>query len=138
MHGHEGPLDGPPDFINLIMIERGAHPLFHWSRVEGMGETRDEGAIVGYGAGYATFYTRGKRAGEINYSKPIPDTRREIVITFRDLDARKARWERETGLCQACGGSGFVVRSVSMYDGVTRQPCSARFHFKREIEEARP
>ena len=68
------------------------------------------------------FYSRGPRKGMPKFP-PKRDLQR-VVITTAELDACKVKWERETGLCHCCGGSGETVRSVSA-SGTTYRACSA-------------
>ena len=46
------------------------------------------------------------------------------VVTRDEVSAVRAEYERETGNCADCAGSGKTVKSVSVADGVAYRPCS--------------
>lgn len=65
----------------------------------------------------------GKRKGRTNFKKPLT----EISTHWYEesaFDAWLLEWEKRTGLCHRCRGSGQETASVSVKDGVTYRPCS--------------
>ena len=66
-------------------------------------------------------YSRGPRKGRPKLP-PLRELQR-VVITPKEVQETREQWERETGMCHRCGGSGEVVAIVSR-DGTTYRPCS--------------
>lgn len=67
--------------------------------------------------------TKGKRVGTPNWAKKDKATLRTVYITPTEHDAWKANWEKTTGLCSECTGTGEVLKSWSAKEGVTHRPC---------------
>jgi hypothetical protein len=103
------------DWFQMIAVERGVPDGWSWFQSEVRGERPNHVFIV-RGACIAGTYTRGKNKG-----KPKRDaaTQQELVITSAEMDARKQRWEQETGKCSHCLGEGKVVSGVSVRDAIT-------------------
>ena len=112
-----------PDFYNLIAKERGMPDGWKWNVLKAVGENRERGGVLVVGAVCTATYTRGKRKGWPNWSKRDKSTERELFIAFADYDERVAAWERETGFCSHCDGTGQMTASVSI-GGKTFRPCS--------------
>lgn len=69
--------------------------------------------------------TRGKRKGLPNYRKPEPGTEMRLSFTLEDITAWCAEWERETGLCSACEGTGHAWNGWHHERGNHFRVCSA-------------
>jgi hypothetical protein len=68
-------------------------------------------------------YSRGPRKGRPKW--PPRKQLQTVVITHNEMRQEKIRWEHETGLCSACGGSGQTVASISIHSPTTYRECSA-------------
>jgi hypothetical protein len=64
----------------------------------------------------------GINKGRPNYRNGIREI--EDYISFRDLEEYGERWQRETGNCNECMGSGQVLKSWHHIHGTTFKPCS--------------
>ena len=65
---------------------------------------------------------------------------RELVITFRDIEEFKAKWETATGLCSHCGhggDAGMELESMSV-SGQTFRPCTQHRKLTDRELRARP
>lgn len=49
---------------------------------------------------------RGPRKGETNYRKPEPNTEQTVALPYATQAAWRFQWERETGHCSYCEGTG--------------------------------
>lgn len=122
----------PPDFYNLIAIERGAPDGWSWFEVNVIGVDHTapreaqykHGAVMVKGAVCTAVYKSGPRKGLKNWSKRTDN--RELVITFREVDEFKAKWEAATGLCSRCGHGGDAGMELagSTSSGSTFRPCT--------------
>jgi hypothetical protein len=112
---------GAPDFYNMIAHERGKPEAWRWYSLRAVGEDRESGAALVEGGIPTRTISRGPNKGHPDWRK-LTD-RAELLITFADYEARKARWETETGLCNACGGDGQIVRRVSREHGREMTTC---------------
>ena len=56
-------------------------------------------------------YSKGPRKGQPKF--PAKRELQQVVITSEEVQETRDQWERETGLCHRCGGSGEVVAIVS-------------------------
>jgi hypothetical protein len=102
----------PPDFWNLMAREVYAMPEgWAWFRLESVGpdHSRDLCVSMVTGAVCTAKYTKGPNKGSPNWKRRDRATEQTIAIPFRDLDAFCEAWERKTGLCASCGGSGEAI-----------------------------
>ena len=51
-------------------------------------------------------FLRGPRKGPTNWSKRDPDTDRGVIISDVEHNAWLLAWEKQTGKCHECGGTG--------------------------------
>ena len=113
-----------PDFWNMIAVERGMPEGWRWWSIQTIGDRkapREHAAAMVKGGVPVARFASGKRKGEINWAKAT--SKAEMVITFRDLDERMARWERETGNCKTCGGDGQELAGWSAAEGSRTREC---------------
>ena len=98
----------PVDFWNLIARERGMPEGWRWFSLQVVDHRlpRDEAATSVTGAVCLVRYKSGPNKGELNWAKRDRATERTLIITFKDVDARERQWERDTGKCCRCAGSG--------------------------------
>lgn len=79
---------------------------------------------------------RGPRAGSKTWS-PIVD-KREAVVTIAEAVAECERYEKETGNCGDCMGSGEVMQRWSVTEGVTMKDCPTCRGSKKATQFAAP
>jgi hypothetical protein len=72
----------------------------------------------------APLHDRGKRAGYPDWDRKDNSTIRTVCITLEGYAARVLEWERKTGLCANCEGSGDELIGWSIATGVERGPCT--------------
>lgn len=115
-----------PDWWLLIAQQRGVPEGWRWVSLEVLDTKvpRAQAHNLITGAVYSTLLKSGPRKGEPNFKKPDPGTERRLVISFAELDAFCAQWERETGTCSKCIGSGEELARYSSVDGSTYRTCS--------------
>lgn len=68
-------------------------------------------------------YSRGKRKGEPRYSHPEPGTIKRVIVTDEELRKEAIAYEKLTGKCWNCKGSGKTFKSWSSHEGVSYQVC---------------
>ena len=73
--------------------------------------------------GVAPTTTRGKRKGKPNWRKMDKTTKRTVVITVEEHKAWLIEWEKKTGLCSRCEGTGKLLESWSREEGDKYRPC---------------
>lgn len=88
----------------------GRHPNFQGTMVKGAVPTR--------------MISRGRNKGHPDWRTADKETEREVFVSESAFDARRARFEAETGKCHACQGDGQEVQSWSAEKGVTYRDCS--------------
>jgi hypothetical protein len=71
----------------------------------------------------ARLISRGPRKGSPDWSKIVPGTKREVVITPEEHRAWLTEWEKRTGKCCHCRGEAKVMESWSVSAGTTYRPC---------------
>lgn len=116
----------PPDFFNLYIRKKlGLSDGWRWIRLRavdgpgGKSYTHAEGAEP-----TGERYKSGKRKGEINFRKLVPGSERTVIVDVDELDRFKEEWERETGSCFVCAGSGQASYGWSIHEGTKYRPCS--------------
>lgn len=68
--------------------------------------------------------TRGKHAGRPDWNKKDKSTIRTVYITLKDHAEWVKEWERKTGLCANCEGSGEEWAGWSVAEGSKKRPCA--------------
>lgn len=111
-----------PDWYNLLAVERGQPEGWQWYRLQGIGDGRENGAVLLKGGVPNGTFKSGPRKGEINWAKATHVA--EVVITFADIGNRCMRWEVETGSCFNCGGDGSETAGWSAEAGHEARKCS--------------
>lgn len=114
----------PPDFWNLMAREvYGMPDGWRWCKLQAVGphNRRDLAVSMVIGAVFPDV-TKGPRKGHFNWKKRDRNTEQSIAIPFRDYDAFVEAWEKKTGICSACGGSGESIASVGV-GGTTYRKC---------------
>lgn len=113
-----------PDFWSMIAVERGMPEGWRWYALNVLGDhgvPREHAAALVTGAVPGARFAKGKRKGEIDWSKATSPA--EIVVTFADYDARALRWESQTGKCKDCGGETQKWAGWSKAEGHRTKPC---------------
>ena len=101
-----------------------AHPLWKCFRFECFPKSQMETLYVEVtGAVCAATYSRGKREGQINWSKRDRSTERTVIITPAEHTKWLIEWEKRTGLCSHCEGKGQVFHSWNHLSGTTYRTC---------------
>jgi len=67
--------------------------------------------------------TRGKNKGRMNWAKRDQSTQMTLPVPLADYRVWEERWERETGYCRHCEGTGYRWRGWSADDGHTYKLC---------------
>lgn len=102
------PKRDPPDFWNMVARQKhGAPEGWVWRSLETLGDPRADSTdrqilIEGYVPNGVI--TKGPRKGQPG--PETPGTRLKFVCTDAERRATQAEWERSTGKCGDCGGSG--------------------------------
>jgi hypothetical protein len=68
-------------------------------------------------------FTRGPRQGSPNWSKRDPSTEREIALTGLQIRQFEMQWERKSGKCSVCLGTGKRWCGWSVDNGNRFRPC---------------
>lgn len=113
-----------PDWFNECAREIGKLPEdWQWFRLEAIGKHPNTQGVMVTGAISHVLIAKGPRKGEPNWKHRDRSTEQQVFVSHDAIDARKARYEAETGLCHRCFGDGKVVQSVSVDTGVTYRKC---------------
>ena len=67
--------------------------------------------------------TTGKHAGQPAWSKRDRTTDVTVTLTLKEHEEWKKEWEARTGKCSNCTGTGKVLESWSVKDGVKYRTC---------------
>lgn len=108
------------DVFNEIAKQRGVPDGWRWFKIDFVGEGEHSAFLVCGGVCNVRF-KKGKRVGELNWSKRDQRNDRELVVTRADVTEFKAKWSAETGKCAVCWGEGKTVASVSTFGGETKK-----------------
>lgn len=111
-----------PDFYLLHARELTGMPeTWVWSSLEGL--TSGSRGVLVTGACYS-LCTTGKRKGLPNWRKKWPDTERKVFLGNDEHDAFRLKWERDTGKCHRCGGTGQEERGWHYQTGTRFGTCA--------------
>jgi hypothetical protein len=72
----------------------------------------------------APIYSRGKSKGLPNWKMSDKNSERTVYIKESEHDLWLAKWEKETGQCHECVGTGDVFQSWELGKGVIYKKCS--------------
>lgn len=78
-----------------------------------------EGGFILTGAAVTGTVTRGPRKGRPKYARD----KVRVIVSSQEVAAEEQRYERETGKCLVCLGSGQEFASWSRKEGVCYSPC---------------
>lgn len=67
------------------------------------------------------YYSKGKRKGEPDLTGAISE---RVVVTRAEIDQAAADYERETGQCWDCKGSGQIQVGYSTATGAVHEACA--------------
>ena len=104
------------DIAREVVGMEGWEP-YRWQLTDG------DGQIVN-GCKPSGYYTRGERKGQPKFRPATPGTERTVAISKRDLEARAAAYEAETGKCWDCKGEGQECAGWSRDTGIKYRACS--------------
>jgi hypothetical protein len=115
----------PPTMDQFIIERFKLDPKWEhagWKK-EGMDpKTGDCKFILVTGAVYPEI-TRGRRKGHTNYKKPEPGTFLSVSVIPDEMDQWMSSWEKETGYCSKCSGTGHAWSGWSAERGNRYTPC---------------
>lgn len=113
------------DWFNECAREIGRLPDdWQWFKLEVIGKHPNTQGVMVTGAVSHVLIEKGPRKGEPNWKHRDKATEQQVFVAHGAMDARKDRYETETGVCHRCFGSGKVVQSVSIHTGATYRTCS--------------
>lgn len=84
---------------------------------------RETGYVVLTGRVFLAKYMRGRRKGHTNFKKPEDGTLRTVTLPNVAHRAWLSQWERETGYCAPCEGTGQEWCGWSVKDGSRHRTC---------------
>jgi hypothetical protein len=108
-----------PDFLALAAREVHGLPD-EWRPC--IYESLDGGFLL-HGAAPLGVYSRGPRKGRPKWP-PTKDLRR-VIVTRAQVEIAKFNYERATGECHGCGGTGQTVKSMGLGQATTYRACAA-------------
>ena len=109
--------------LEMLAKEKSGHgDEWRPMRLEWVGPDDNPYAMKVEGAIYEPFKS-GPRKGEPNWLKPRDGTKLTLWIKPEEIDARERQWERDTGLCFNCDGTGEKYnRTCIRCKGSTKAP----------------
>lgn len=75
------------------------------------------------GGVYPYAKAKGKYKGRTDYKRPAHGSESTVILSEREFEPWLLEWERRTGKCWKCTGSGEVFASWSAASGTTYKPC---------------
>lgn len=107
----------------------GMPPEWHWFNMRCMPPSNEPVIYFEITGAVAPMKTRGKDAGRAhNWRKLDKSTLRTVCITPKEHDDWKRAWEKKTGKCSECQGTGQIMAGWSKVYGTKYRPCTAAFH----------
>lgn len=87
----------------------------NWRRAEG-------GSVV---QGYVCdgVYLRGPKKGKPRMDRKIAGTERTVILTDAEMEAHAEKYERDTGKCYRCKGTGQIQTGFSVANGSSMAEC---------------
>lgn len=123
-------LNALPELLGLaVQRVHGAPAGWRWVRSEIINPTmsrdtpRDRQYYKVEGGVYKHVMKSGKRVGLLDFRKPEEGTHLIVVITGRDIDDARAAWEKETGKCYQCAGTGQEACGCNVKTGHRFRQC---------------
>lgn len=110
-----------PDYETQAREALGMPPEWKIMRWEAKGEYPNYYGVLVTGAIPGPLKTRGKNKGHPNWSKRTMEA--SFTITKQAEKAWLAAWERDTGFCHRCHGSGQKFKSWNCETGSSYEPC---------------
>ena len=71
----------------------------------------------------APLKTKGKNKGRRNWRAGDKSTERVVILPVSDHEAWVAEWEKKTGNCAECTGTGRIMKRWSAASGAEYRPC---------------
>lgn len=106
----------PPNFREMVAHRfAGGEPGWHWSKIEYIGEGEGAGALIE--GGVPNLDHEGKR----RWTGVVLD---RVFVSEAQVAAEALAWERSTGKCLACGGSGQENTGWCHKDGEKYRTCT--------------
>lgn len=117
----------PPNFMQTVALQKAGKACAGWElyKWELIGDPKTANDFV-VGIGQCRLIETGPRKGRKTWKdksgKLLPNM--EVVVTGAEIDAAKARFERDTGWCHCCGGSGQAWARWSAAEGTQYRDCA--------------
>lgn len=112
-----------PDFYQMFAESKGVPAGWKWHGWSTNSDEVPNGFLKLKGCVPSGVYIRGPRKGRPNFSKPVEGTRRVLFIDLQELDAFVDEWEKSTGSCRHCGGTGLEWAGWNRETGTKYRPC---------------
>lgn len=113
---HARTLLGMPDSWRIASLTAHSHDGNH-ARIS----PKD---VIEVRGGVFPLKTRGKNAGQPNWKKPEPGTKRSAYFTLAAHQEFLEKWEAETGKCSTCFGTTQEWAGWSVKEGTKYRPCT--------------
>lgn len=104
-------------FRDAIAIEKSRVKGWEPCIWEAVGQGTRDALISG---GVPRILTRGPSKGQRRWEGKLT----RVVVSGAEVDAAMAKYERETGTCAECEGSGKTVAGWSAAEGARYRPCA--------------
>ena len=112
------------DLMNECARERAGMPVgWRWFRFESRPPEGPAQILILTGCMEPQPITRGKYKGTPNWKKRDRTTERTVYITPAERDEWLLKWERKTGKCSDCSGTGVRWCGWSGKHGAKYEPC---------------
>ena len=89
---------------------------YSWDRLDG-GDSLVVGCVPD------GVFSRGPRKGQPRFNKPVSGTTKKIAVSYTEMQAAAERYEKETGNCWHCKGTGEGFKGWHHETGEKRDTC---------------
>ncbi len=107
-----------PEFWVEVAKRKVGDPKWEWFSSERIGD----GDFLMEGGEPRTI-SKGPRKGHRTWKHLAPHEKKKVVVTQAEIQQAEADYERDTGKCNVCGGSGQEWRGWSRDNGDRFRPC---------------
>lgn len=107
-----------PCFWELVAKRKANDPKWEWFKSEVVGEHD-----FLFEGGEPRIVTRGPRKGRRTWKHLRPEQIKKVVVTQEEIRQAQTDYERETGKCHECGGTGQEFWGWNHETGSKYRPC---------------